>query len=218
LKAAERANLAAGVAHEIKNPLEGIYGAAQLLQEEGKGNPRFVDMILKDALRLNETVQRFLRFSRPFMPQVQTFDLVADVREFCRMQSEISADASLEFIGPTGEFKVNSDPEGVRQILLNLIQNARRFQISGKPVRIHFERHGDAAELRVEDDGIGVNPEQRGKLFEAFFTTAAKGTGLGLAISRKIARELGGDLFYEPLEPGSRFTLLVRNYSGEAAA
>ena len=68
---------------------------------------------------------------------------------------------------------------------------------------------GFACDL-LEDGGEGVSEDQRGNLFEPFFTTSAKGTGLGLAISRKIARELGGELYYEALEPGSRFTLVVK--------
>ncbi len=218
LRAKERALVAASVAHEIKNPLEGIYGAAQLLTEEGKGNPRFVQMILKDSIRLNETIQQFLRFSRPFVPRVADFDLVAEVRDFCRGQNELNPGAFLEFTSGSVDFPIQSDAEGIRQILLNLVQNARRFQREKLPVRVHLEPHGGVAEIRVEDDGEGVSIEQQGKLFEAFQTTSPKGTGLGLAISRKIARELGGDLYHESLQPGARFTLVVKNFAGRENA
>jgi signal transduction histidine kinase len=214
LRAQERALVAASVAHEIKNPLEGIYGAAQLLIEEGKGSPRFVQMILKDSIRLNETVHQFLRFSRPFIPKMSQFDLVAELRSFCRAQSELSAGSSPEFTTGMEHFSITSDPEGIHQILLNLVQNARRYQPEGLPVRLHLESHGEVAEVRVEDDGKGVPEEHRGRLFEAFHTTSPKGTGLGLAISRKIARELGGDLYYEPLQPGTRFVLVLKNHAG----
>ena len=115
-------------------------------------------------------------------------------------------------------FPVVSDSEAIRQILLNLVQNARRFQIAGKPVRISFEAHGEAAEVRVEDDGAGVSEDKRHRLFEPFFTTSTKGTGLGLAISRKIARELGGELYHEALQPGSRFVLVVKTSAAQEAS
>ncbi len=222
-RAQERAVVAAGVAHEIKNPLEGIYGAAQLLQEEGKGNPRFIQMILKDSIRLNETVQQFLRFSRPFATHTAAFDVVAFVREFCREQNEIgAAQGTANAGGAPFAFDSNkeaqsllSDEEGLRQILLNLVQNARRYQPAGKPVRINTEVRDDVVEIRVEDEGEGVPEAKRKQLFEPFFTTSARGTGLGLAISRKIARELGGDLYYEPMPVGSRFVLVVRNHESE---
>jgi|GEM_PF-1420362 len=228
-RAQERAVVAAGVAHEIKNPLEGIYGAAQLLQEEGKGNARFIQMILKDSVRLNETVQQFLRFSRPFTAHPERFDFIGFVREFCREQNEIvrgrgqgqnqmadrSPDMPLEFSSEEEAHALFSDEEGLRQVLLNLVQNARRYQLPGRPVRVVAEVRAEVVEVAIEDDGEGVPEDKQTKLFEPFFTTAARGTGLGLAISRKIARELGGDLYYEPLQPGSRFVLIVRNAEAE---
>ena len=176
VQAKEHSKLAAGVAHEIKNPLEGIYGAAQLLRDEGKGNPRFVEMILKDAMRLNETVQQFLSFSRPIPVKTQSLDLVAMVRNFCTEQTELNPACQVSFSTRTPLFNVVSDSEAIRQILLNLVQNARRFQTGGKPVRICFEAHGEVAEMCVEDDGTGVSEEQQPRLFEPFFTTSAKGT------------------------------------------
>jgi len=215
LQAKEHSKLAAGVAHEIKNPLEGIYGAAQLLRDEGKANPRYVEMILKDAVRLNETVQQFLSFSRPLPIKAQRFDLVGMVNNFCQEQIELNPEASLNFSSETAAFDLFSDSEALRQILLNLVQNARRFQMAGKPVRLILKAHDRAVEIDVEDDGAGVSEEQRTRLFEPFFTTSSKGTGLGLAISRKIARELGGDLYFESLQPGSRFVLMVKPHPGQ---
>lgn len=227
-RAQERAVVAAGVAHEIKNPLGSIYGAAQLLQDEGKGNPRFVSMILKDAGRLNETVQQFLRFARPFAVQWQTLDLVAFLRQYVNQHNEIFANAEVPSQGKstsiTGEqtirtklvfhtevesLNVVSDEDGLKQIMLNLIQNAERYQIPGLPVRIELNSQSEVAEISVVDEGKGITDDEKAKLFEPFFTTSAKGTGLGLAISRKIAREMGGDLYYEALVPGSRFVVVV---------
>ncbi len=210
-RATERAMVAAGVAHEIKNPLEGIYGAAQLLEEEGKGNPRFIQMILKDSVRLNDVVQRFLRFSRPFEIKLEKVDLVVLIKNFCQAQNELFPDTSVVFTSNLETCPIVSDPEGVLQILRNLVQNAQRYQIPGQPIQIRHETRSELSEIHIEDEGVGVPIDQRGKLFDPFFTTSAQGTGLGLAISRKIAKELGGDLYYEPLEPGSRFTLVLNH-------
>jgi signal transduction histidine kinase len=210
LKAKERAAIAANVAHEIKNPLEGIYGAAQILKEEGKGNPKFIEMILKDSVRLNGVVQQFLQFSRPFQVRLAEFDLVEAAGAFCREQASLSGDESVSFRAGLDQARVLADQEGLRQIMLNLYQNARRYQVAGKPVIVVVRAAEGGMELALEDDGEGIPPANREKVFDPFFTTSSKGTGLGLAISRKIAREMGGDLYYEPKQPGSRFVIALK--------
>jgi signal transduction histidine kinase len=210
MQAKERALVAAGVAHEIKNPLGGIYGAAQLLKEEGKGNSRFIEIILKDSVRLNEVVQQFLRFSRPFLPQMSAFDLVRSVREFVQGENTVQGPGELVLKTEESNLQVFADPEGLRQILLNLTQNARRYHPAGKPVMVRVRSEGEVALIEVEDEGEGVLDEHRSKLFEPFFTTAVKGTGLGLAISRKVSREMGGNLYYEPKDSGSRFVVVLK--------
>ena len=210
LKAKERAAIAANVAHEIKNPLEGIYGAAQILKEEGKGNPKFIDMILKDSVRLNEVVQQFLQFSRPFRTRMSEFNLVESVSGFCREQASLAGEGKVRFKTDCGHTPVLADQEGLRQVLLNLYQNARRYQDAGKPVDVHVRANGGYAEVLIEDDGEGIPEANRERVFDPFFTTSSKGTGLGLAISRKIAREMGGDLYLEPKQPGARFVLTLK--------
>ena len=217
LQAKERAAIAANVAHEIKNPLEGIYGAAQLLKEEGKGNEKFIGMILKDSIRLNGVIQQFLAFSRPFPARMSSFDAVEAAREFCREQEAVGGKGYIRCLTEAGPLPVYADPEGLRQALLNLYQNAKRFQIAGKPVDVRVQERSGAVEISVEDDGEGVPEKNRERLFHPFFTTSSQGTGLGLAISRKIAREMGGELYFEPKSPGSRFVLSLKTYQpGEA--
>jgi signal transduction histidine kinase len=219
VKAKERAAMSAHVAHEIKNPLEGIYGAAQLLKEEGKGNGRFIDMILKDSVRLNGVVQQFLQFSRPFQTRMAHFDAAEAVREFCREQAALAGEDQVACGADGGAAPVHADPEGLRQVLLNLYQNARRYQVPGRPVGVTVRGRGETVEIAVEDDGEGVPEANRESLFDPFFTTSTKGTGLGLAISRKIAREMGGDLYFEPKEPGARFVVALKpGKTGAASA
>lgn len=218
VKAKERAAMAASVAHEIKNPLEGIYGAAQLLKEESKGNVRFIDMILKDSVRLNGVVQQFLQFSRPFLTRMAHFDAAEAVRGFCREQASLTGEDKVSCGINDEAVPVHADPEGLRQVLLNLYQNARRYQKADKPVDVKVRGRGKTVEVTVEDDGEGIPEANREKIFDPFFTTSTKGTGLGLAISRKIAREMGGDLYFEPKEPGARFVVVLKTGQPGAAA
>ncbi len=212
-RATERAAMAAGVAHEIKNPLEGIYGAAQILRDEGKGNPKFISMILKDAVRLNDVVQQFLQFSRPFSLAPCRMDVSELASDFCDQQNDLHETPKVRFRESGQAALVQADPEGVRQILLNLCQNALRYQPKDKPVEVRVGTRDALIEVAIEDEGPGISAEHQEKLFSPFFTTSSQGTGLGLALSRKIAREMGGELYFTPKEPGARFTLSLRAWS-----
>jgi signal transduction histidine kinase len=213
----ERALMAAGLAHEIRNPLGGIYGAAQLLAEEGRGSALFTDMILTDARRLNGVVQGFLHYARPFPIHPEEVDLAELAREFCREQNRLQPERSVEFSCRATGLSARTDEEAVRQILLNLTQNARRYQPPGRPIRLVVEAGASGVVMRVEDDGPGVPETLRARLFEPFGSFSPGGTGLGLSLSRRIARELGGDLTHEPLHPGARFVLTMPAFPGKAS-
>jgi len=202
--------MAAGLAHEIKNPLEGIYGAAQLLQEESKGNTRFVNMILTESMRLNDIVHSFLKFARPFPTQNQKIKLDEYLTEFANSQKVQGLAISLEL----SQASVLADPSGLQQILVNLVQNAWRAQQNPDPVLISCEPNGAWIDIRVMDHGPGIPAEQSQHLFKPFYTTHAQGNGLGLAMSRKIARAMGGDLFYSPGSYGAIFTVRLSTKQG----
>jgi signal transduction histidine kinase len=203
----ERALMAAGLAHEIKNPLGGIFGAAQLLSDEGRVDRGFTEIILGESRRLADVVEGFLRYARPYPVKPEEIDLAALTEAFCGTQGRLAPGSPVEFASPFRSLPARTDPEAVRQILLNLLQNARRHQGDGAPVRIGLDRRGERFHLRVEDEGAGVAPELRATLFEPFHSATPGGNGLGLALSRRIAHALGGDLAYEPLPRGSRFVL-----------
>ncbi len=199
--------MAATMAHEIKNPLGGIYGAAQVLKEGIPNSDRFIEIILKDATRLNHVVRRFLDFSSPFQSSLKAFDLISWLEKFVERQNHLNEEKPLQLNCKIKQLEILSDENGLEQIMLNLTQNAQRFQKSKNPVQIHLYSAGSKIKIAVEDDGIGIPEEDRNKIFTPFYTTSTTGTGLGLSISRKIAKALKGDLYFEPLEPGTRFIL-----------
>ncbi|GEM_PF-3026444 len=200
--------MAAGLAHEIKNPLESIYGAAQLLQDEEKGNERFIDMILKESMRLNDIVQNFLKFARPWQADLQDLELIPFLQEF---QKRMRDQGQLVELHATLMCTAQADPNGLQQILLNLVQNGWRAQKqSGCESPLQMSIHPSASnywEIHVDDLGGGISAEQQVHLFKPFFTTHANGNGLGLAMSRKMAQAMGGDLNFLPMEKGSRFVI-----------
>lgn len=190
--------MAAGLAHEIKNPLEGVYGAAQILQEEGKGNARFVGMVLRESLRLNDVVQGFLRYARPYAAVAELQDLMpllAEWKETCRVDA------------PAIEVRVRVDASALHQIVLNLVSNAQRVQPSQVPLRLVVRKLDGWVECACVDQGGGVPSERLERLFEPFQSGSVGGNGLGLALSRKMARAMGGDLLYRPIQGGAEFCI-----------
>jgi signal transduction histidine kinase len=234
--------MAAGLAHEIRNPLAAIKGAAQYLGDpggEGLGGsgeaPEFVRIIVEEADRLSDVVDRFLDYARPLEVQATAVDLNALARralESLRRQGlpagiEVDLDLTEPLPQPAG------DPTLLLQVLENLLTNAvqaldqRRPGDGGGHIRMHTRSghafgHGQgptAVDLIVEDDGPGFPAQDRDKLFVPFFTRRPRGTGLGLALCRRIIHAHGGEIdaaarpgggarftVHLPLEPSARAT------------
>jgi two-component system sensor histidine kinase HydH len=200
--------MAAGLAHEIRNPLGAIKGAAQFL-DPGVDRPEsnFLRIIIEEVDRLNRVVTQFLDYSKPPQLELQVIDvsqLAARTVETMRAGLR-SADGSAPGEGVVLLFASSAvpglpihtlgAPEQLQQVLINLIQNSVKA-IQAKPhapdkvIRISVDREGQgrSAEvvLSVEDNGVGIKRENLDKLFIPFFTTSPSGTGLGLSISQKI--------------------------------
>jgi len=202
LKKAERlsavAELSASLAHEIRNPLAGISGAAGILKR-GSGGTRnaqeCVEIIEKESQRLNKLLTGFLDFARPRAPRFQRTDLEAVIDAVVALAARTPEAIGIEFqreIQPRMP-EVECDPEQLKQVLLNLVLNA--VQATGKGiVRMAAMARDGKACVAVIDQGAGIPPEQQERMFEPFFTTKENGTGLGLAVALKIVEQHSGTL------------------------
>ncbi|MBS2016842.1 MAG: GAF domain-containing protein [Deltaproteobacteria bacterium] len=223
-------SMAAGLAHEVKNPLGAIKGAAQLLEELGVGvkdesdpsTKEFLGIILEETDRLNRVVGSFLDYARPHAGNPVPVDVNAAVRRTVQIlssQQTEGIDLRLELAESVPRARI--DPEKLRQVLLNLVQNAiQAMNGTGRvTVSTHVRRSGrgrwvdgppsersaplrasntdegtETVEIAVHDTGPGISQKVLKNLFVPFFTTKETGTGLGLAISQSIVQNAGGSI------------------------
>ncbi|MGC4089528.1 MAG: ATP-binding protein [Polyangiaceae bacterium] len=207
--------MAAHVTHEIRNPLSSIALNLELLEEElasshGEASS-LVRAIGSEVDRLNLLSQQYLSLARQKSSNLVEEDLVDVVREaaeFVRrelLQSDVNLELSLdEELGP-----VRIDEGQVKQVLFNLLRNARDAMPQGGCVRVSVRAESDKARVSVEDEGQGLDADARARLFEPFFTTKRHGTGLGLPITRQIVEAHGGSIDFSDRAPhGTCVTLL----------
>ena len=198
--------MAAGLAHEIRNPLGSIKASAQYLSEtsvQPEGRGEFLDIIVDEVDRLNRVVSSFLDYARPAHTDPEPIDVNATVQltlQFLRPECD-SADVGLHVTMDPDLPKVRIDIEHLRQVLINLVQNAMQAMTNGGDIYVETRiqdgfRIGAGARpwvhLSVRDTGPGIAPGLLANLFVPFVTTKQQGTGLGLAISQRIVSETGG--------------------------
>ena len=209
--------MAAGLAHEIKNPLGSIQGAAEILGDDAPAGSRerdLFDVLQKESRRLGAVVDDFLGFARPRPPQMAPLD-VARVIE--RASAQVTLDASARHIDIAHHVApdlpaVSADAEQIHQVLLNLLLNAVAASRDGDRVELDARaatRDGRrAVVISVRDHGAGIAPGILPRVFDPFFTTKENGSGLGLSISHTIVHDHGGSIDIESA-PGAGTTVTV---------
>jgi len=200
--------LAAGVAHEINNPLGVILGYAKLLRKKCDGTTAEDLAVIEDeTLRAKEIVDGLLDLSRPLPAGEAPVDLRALSDEVVSRLGEARLLDGIS-VSVDGRASAPGHPEKLRQVLVNLVRNAAEAAGAGGKVEVRLAERDETAEVAVEDSGPGIPPDSRPRLFEPFFTTKPRGVGLGLAISRAIARAHGGELAADGAGAGgARFAL-----------
>ena len=215
--------MAAGLAHEIRNPLGSIKGAAQYLQPVEGQKPdastrEFLDIIVEEVDRLNKIVSQFLDYARPYRGEQSPLDVNDVVRKTIYLIEKERSGSRVEIVMNLLDAlpPVRADAQQLRQVFLNLTINAfdampqgGRLQVS-TGLRRSTRRGATAAflEIRFRDDGVGIPPPDLRNLFIPFFTTKEKGTGLGLPISQRIIENHGGTIEVRS-QPGSGSTFTV---------
>ena len=212
-------NLAASIAHEIRNPLASMSGSIQLLQSELQLNPvhtKLMDIVLRETDRLNNLINEFLAYARP----TQLRDTIADLSEILTEQLGVLTHdpACQDRVSIQQDIKKNIvcrlDPDQIRQLFWNLYVNALQA-MEDRPgvltvVARESERYQGFVEIEVRDTGKGITKETMGSIFDPFFTTKERGAGLGLTIVHRIVESHNGKIFVDStVGRGTTFHVLL---------
>lgn len=214
--------LAAGLAHEVRNPLGGIKGAAQLLRRSGDGDPsvrEFTDIMIREVDRVNQLIEQLLDLSRPADVELAPVNIHEILEDVLLLESHAAGNKRLQVkkrFDPSLP-PIRGDRARLTQVFLNLIKNAFQAMERGAltvstrmETDYHIREHGTARNrliwVDVSDEGAGIREEDLPHIFSPFFTTKTNGTGLGLATCYRIVKEHGGTIRVESAEgKGSTF-------------
>jgi signal transduction histidine kinase len=191
--------LASAVAHEIRNPLNGIKGAQDILFETispDREEYRFVDILKKETGRLEDIVTEFLDFARPRAPRRIQANVLHALRAVADLSTQHAAARGVSLVvdESCADLCTLMDPDQIRQALLNLVLNAIDACEPGGTVTLAARPEPGGAAIEVRDNGAGIAPAEQDRIFEPFHTTKSRGTGLGLAVCKSIARAHGGTI------------------------
>ncbi len=206
--------LAAGVAHEIRNPLASISGSIELLRQAPQASDedrQLMTIVHREIQRLNVLIGDLLDYANPRPRQPVDFDLGIVIDETLQVakgdQAFVEVEVTSEIDRP---LPIHADPAKLRQVIWNLLRNAAHAAAAGgKHVRVEARVAAESTTISVTDDGHGIRPDQIAQIFDPFFTTKTKGTGLGLAMCHAMISEHGGRIDVES-EVGKGTTMLVR--------
>ncbi len=200
------------MAHEIRNPLAGIKGFAQLMETAATLDQarHYADRIVTQSLRMESLVNDLLSFAREDRGERQPADLEVLVRD-CITLIQVEADSARILVNytPHAALKVKVVSDRIIQLLLNLLKNGLQAMPDGGELQVELEKIKSLAIIRVRDSGAGIPPENLPHIFKPFWTNKARGTGLGLALCHKIAMEHGGSLTVESIV-GAGTTFIVQ--------
>jgi two-component system sensor histidine kinase HydH len=194
--------LAAGVAHEIRNPLSSIKGFATYFKERYKDNPddqKTSEIMIKEVDRLNRVITQLLEFARPPAIQKKPTSLQSLIQHSLKMIERQASAKEIQILShhlPSEMKEIDLDPDGINQVLLNLYLNAIEAMEQGGTLTVSLSREESSpwVKIIVSDTGTGISKEDLEHIFDPYFTTKQTGTGLGLAIVHKIIEAHRGEV------------------------
>jgi len=191
--------MAAGLAHELRNPLAGVNGAIEIVAEHAQaGTPQaeFAGIAQKELRRLDDLVTRFLAYARPHPPALRLVESGRVVEQVVALlRPELERQGVSARVDPASAWPpLSVDPEQIQQVLLNVLLNAVQASPRGSTVRVHSRTEPRFLAIDVSDEGPGIPEEHLSQVFDPFFTTKPRGTGLGLAVSARIVNAHHGSI------------------------
>lgn len=188
--------MAAGIAHEIRNPLGTLRGFAHFFgkqPEDGDDSKRYSELMISEIDRLNQTVSGLLQFSRPREPEMKPVLLDVLFRKTATLMEADILNHNVKFTWQSNTgIMLTLDPDLILQVLLNLLHNSINATGEGAEISLRCVEHEHEVGIIVEDNGCGMLEGEREKMFDPFYTTTKNGTGLGLAVSHQIVEQHHG--------------------------
>jgi two-component system sensor histidine kinase PilS (NtrC family) len=209
--------MAAGIAHEIRNPLASMSGSIQILRQElplSSEQEQLMDIVLRESERLNTTIRSFLAYARPQRFAIERLDVrrpLNDTALLLRNSAELCEGHVIEVDVPASELWYEADEGQIRQIIWNLATNGLRAMPEGGRLRLmaSMEPSSNGIVITVQDEGIGIAAEELDGLFQPFRGSFTRGSGLGLAIVHRIVTDYHGEIQVSS-RPGAGTTVSVR--------
>jgi PAS domain S-box-containing protein len=209
--------LASGVAHEIRNPINAIGMIAQRLNKEfipSSNQTEYSDItqLLKSEVnRINKIITQFLSYAKPIDLNLKIVELKPYFEEIYHLFEDQAKQKSIKFILQKDDLiNIKIDPDLIKQSLMNIIQNAFDAVSNGGEVTVQYFKAKNDLIIQVSDNGIGITPEQQKKIFDLYFTTKKDGNGLGLSISQKIIAQHNGSIFVSSnVNNGTTFKIIL---------
>lgn len=220
--------MAVGMAHEIKNPLAGIKVSIEVLLDElnlADGDREVLVKVISEIKRLELLIKALLNFAKPPKPQFSLVDVQGLLDTVTSFSLKTPSFSPIMVLKDYAEHlpRIMADPMQLQQVFMNLILNAVEAMPGGGTLTLKtsLEKSSHVLQLMISDTGKGIEDEEKGKIFQPFFTTKSKGTGLGLAITKRLIEQHGGGIIAEKNHPKGttfRISFPLRHWKEEELA